>query len=71
MRDVKSALYFVKINSVISSTITFAGQPCATLPPYTKDMPAMSIWLNGMLLGQFLGLLEMFYSSLSKSPMLN
>ena len=71
LRDVAIALYFVKINSVVSSTITFAAQACATLPPYTKDMSARSIWLNGMLLGQFLDLLQMFCSSLSKSPLLS
>ena len=71
LRDVATALYFVKINSVASSTITFAAQACATLPPYTKDMSARSIRLGGMLLGQFLSLLQMFCSSLSKTPLLS
>ena len=71
LRDVATTLYFVKINSVVPSTITFTAQACATLPPYTKDMPARSIRLDDMLLGQFLGLLQMFYFSLSKSPMLS
>ena len=39
LRDVATALYFVKINSVVSFTITFAVQACATLPPYTKGGP--------------------------------
>ena len=71
LRDVVTALYFVKINSVVPSTITFAAQACATLPPYTKDMSVRSIWLDDMLLDQFLVLLQMFCSGLSKSPMLS
>ena len=71
LRDVATALYFLKINSVVPSTIRFAAQSCATLPPHTKDMPARSIWLGGMLLGQFLGLLQMFCFGLSKSAMLS
>ena len=70
-RDVATALYFFKINSVVSSTITFAAQACATLASYTKDMAARSIRLGGVLLGQFLGLLQMFCSSLSKLPKLS
>ena len=38
LRDLATALYLFKINSVVSSTITFATQACATLAPYTKDM---------------------------------
>ena len=71
LRDVATALYLFKINSVVSSTITFAAQACATLAPYTKDMAAGSIRLGGVLLGQFLGLLQMFYSGLSKTPLLS
>ena len=71
LRDVATALYLFKINSVVSSTITFAAQACATLAPYTKDMAVGSIQLGGVLLGQFLGLLQMFCSGLSKSPMLS
>jgi hypothetical protein len=71
LRDVATALYFIKINLVVLSTITFTAQACATLPPYTKDMPGWSIRLGGMLLGQFLGLFQMFCSGLSKSPKLN
>ena len=71
LRDVATALYLFKINSVVSSTITFATQACATLALYTKDMAAGSIRLGGVLLGQFLSLLQMFCSSLSKSPMLS
>ena len=56
LRDVATALYFFKINSVVSSTISFAAQACVTLVLYTKDMVAGSIWLGGVLLGQFLGL---------------
>jgi hypothetical protein len=67
LRDVATALYFVKINSVVSSTITFIAQACVILPPYIKDMPVNSIRLSGMLLGQFLGLLQMFCFGLSKS----
>jgi hypothetical protein len=70
LRDVATELYFVKINSVVSSTIMFAAEACATPAPYTKDMAAGSIWLGGVLFGQFLGLLQMFYFSLSKSPLL-
>ena len=69
--DVATALYFFKINSVVSSTIMFAAQACATLAPYTKDMAAGSIRLGGVLLGQFLGLLQMFSSGLSKMSLLN
>ena len=69
LRDVATALYLFKINSVVSSTITFATQACATLAPYTKDMAAGSIRLDGVLLGQFLGLLQMFCSGLSKTPL--
>ena len=69
LRDVATVLYLFKINSVVSSAITFATQACATLAPYTKDMAAGSIQLGGVLLGQFLGLLQMFCSGLSKSPM--
>ena len=71
LRDVATALYFLKINSVVSSTITFAAQACATLPPYSKDMSVRSIRLGGLLLGQFLGILQMFCSGFSKSPMLS
>jgi hypothetical protein len=71
LRDIATALYFVKINSVVSSTIMFAAQACATLPPYTKYMPVRSIQLGVMLLGQFISLLQMFYSSVSKSPKLS
>ena len=71
LRDVATALYFVKINSIVSSTITFAAQACATLALYTKDMEAGSIRLGGVLHGQFLGLLQMFCSSLSKTPLLS
>ena len=71
LRDVATSLYLFKINSVVSSTITFATQTCATLAPYTKDMAAGSIRLGGVLLGQFLGLLQMFNSSLSKTPLLS
>jgi hypothetical protein len=71
LRDIATALYFVKINLVVFSTIMFAAQACATLPPYTKDMSARSIRLGDMLLGQLLDLLQMFYSGLSKSPMVN
>ena len=71
MRDVATALYLFKINSVVSSTITFAAQACATLAPYTKDMVAGSIRLDGVLLGQFLSLLQMFYSGLSKTHLLS
>ena len=49
----------------------FAAQACATLAPYTKDMVAGSIRLDGVLLGQFLGLLQMFCSGLSKMPLLS
>ena len=69
LRDVATALYLFKINSVVSSTITFAAQACATLVP--KDMAAGSIRLGGVLLGQFLGLLQMFSFSLSKTPLLS
>ena len=62
LRDVATALYLFKINSVVSSTITFAAQACATLAPYTKDMAAGSIRLGGVLLGQFIGLLQIFCS---------
>jgi hypothetical protein len=61
LRDVATALYFVKINSVVSSTITFATHACATLPPYTKYKLARSIRLDDMLLGQVLGLLQMCF----------
>jgi hypothetical protein len=71
MRDVASALYFVKINLVVSSTITFAAQAFATLPLYTKDMSGKSIRLGSILLGQFLSFLQMFCSGLSKSPKLS
>ena len=71
LRDVATALYFFKINSVVSSTIMFTAQACATLAPYTKDMAAGSIRLGGVLLGQFLGLLQMFCSGLSKTPLLS
>ena len=71
LRDFATALYFVKINSVVLSTITFTSQACATLTSYTKDMAVGSIRLGGVLLGQFLGLLQMFCSGLSKSPMLS
>jgi hypothetical protein len=71
LRDVATALYFVKINSAILSTVMFVAQACATLPPYTKDMLTRSIWFGDMLLGQFLGVLQMFCSGLSKSLMLN
>ena len=71
LRDVATALYLFKINSVVSSTITFAAQACATLALYTKDMAAGSIQLDGVLLGQFLGLLQMFSSGLSKTPLLS
>ena len=71
LRDVATALYLFKINSVVSSTITFAAQACATLAPYTKDMAAGSIRLDGVLLGQFLGLLQMFSSGLAKTPLLS
>ena len=71
LRDVATALYLFKINSVVSSTITFAAQAGATLAPYTKDMAAGSIRLSGVLLGQFLGLLQMFCSGLSKTPLLS
>ena len=71
LRDVATALYLFKINSVVSSTITFAAQACATLAPYTKDMAAGSIRLGGVLLGQFLSLLQMFSSGLSKTPLLS
>ena len=71
LRDVATALYLFKINSVVSSTITFAVEACATLAPYTKDMAAGSIRLGGVLLGQFLGLLQMFSSGLSKMPLLS
>ena len=71
LRDIATALYLFKINSVVSSTITFAAQACATLAPYTKDLAAGSIWLGGVLLGQFLGLLQMFCSDLSKTPLLS
>ena len=70
-RDVATALYLFKINSVVSSTITFAAQACATLAPYTKDMVAGSIQLGGVLLGQFLSLLQKFCSDLSKMPLLS
>ena len=42
-----------------------------TLAPYTKDIAAGSIRLSGVLLGQFLGLLQMFCSGLSKTPLLS
>ena len=71
LRDVATVLYLFKINSVVSSTITFAAQACATLAPYTKDMASGSIWLGGVLFGQFLGLLQMFSSGLSKTPLLS
>ena len=71
MRDVATALYFFKINSIVSSTITFVAQACATLALYTKDMAAGSIRLGGVLLGQFLGLLQMFCFGLSKSSKLS
>jgi hypothetical protein len=71
LRDVATALYFVKINLIVSSIITFTTHACATLPPYTKDMSARSIRLGDMLLGQFLGLLQMLCFGLSKSPMLS
>ena len=71
LRDVATVLYLFKINLVVSSTITFAAQTCATLASYIKDMAAGSIQLGGVLLGQFLGLLQMFCSSLSKSPLLS
>jgi hypothetical protein len=71
LRDIATALYFVKINSIVLSTITFVAQACPTLPLYTKDMSARSIQLGGMLLGQFLSLLQMFYSGLSKLPKLS
>ena len=60
LRDVATILYFVKINSVVSSTITFTTQACATLASYTKDMAVGFIRLGGVLLGKFLGLLQMF-----------
>ena len=69
LRDVATTLYLFKINSVVSSTITFAAQACATLAPYTKDMAARSIRLDGVLLGEFLGLLQMFSFGLSKMPL--
>ena len=71
LRDVAIALYLLKINSVVSSTITFAAQACVTLAPYTKDMAARSIRLGGVLLGQFLSLLQMFSSGLFKTPLLS
>ena len=71
LRDVATALYLFKINSVVSSTITFVAQACATLAPYTKDMAAGSIRLGGVLLGQFLSLLQMLCSGLSKMPLLS
>ena len=71
LRDVATALYFFKINSVVSSTITFVAQDCATLAPYTKYMAVGSIRLGGVLLGQFLGLLQMFYYGHSKMPLLS
>ena len=70
-RDVATALYLFKINLVVSSTITFADQACATLAPYTKDMASGSIWLDGVLFGQFLGLLQIFCYGLSKTPLLS
>ena len=71
LRDVATAFYLFKINSVVSSTITFAAQTCATLAPYTKDMTAGSIRLGGVLLGQFFGFLQMFSSGLSKTSLLS
>ena len=71
LRNVATTLYFFKINSIVSSYITFVTQACATLAPYTKDMVAGSIWLGGVLLSQFLGLLQMFSSGLSKMLLLS
>ena len=74
LRDVATALYIFKINSVVSTTITFAAQACATLAPYTKDMAAGSIRLGGVLLGQCLGLSKMpllSYIPLRKFPPLD
>ena len=71
LRDVATALYLFKINSIVSSTITFAAQACATIASYTKDMAARFIRLGGVLLGQFLDLLQMFSSGLSKTPLLS
>ena len=71
LRDVVTALYFFKINSVVPSTITFTAQAYATLAPYTKDMAAGSIWLGGVPLGQLLGVFQMFSSGLSKMPLLS
>ena len=71
LRDVAIALYLFKINSVVLSTITFAAQACAPLTPYTKDIATGSIRLGGVLLGQFLGLLQMFSSGLAKMPLLS
>jgi hypothetical protein len=71
LRDVATVLDFIQINSEVSSTMSFPTHVCATLPSYTKDVPVRSIRLGGMLLGQFFGLLQMFMSSLSKSPKLS
>ena len=70
LRDVATALYHFKINSVVSSTIMFSAQACATPAPYTKNMAAGSIRLGGVLLGQFLSLLQMFCFDHSKMPLL-
>ena len=71
LRDVATALYIFKINSVVSSTITFTAEACATLAPYTKNMAAGSIRLDDVLLGQFLGLLQIFCTGLSKTSLLS
>ena len=68
LRDIATALYFVKINSVVSSIMTFVVQACATLAPYTKDMAAGSIRLGGVLLGKFLGFLQMSALAFPKRP---
>ena len=51
LKDIATTLYLFKINSVVSSTITFSAQAYATLALYTKDMAAGSIRLDGVLLG--------------------
>ena len=68
LRDVATALYLFKINMIVSSTITFVAQACATLAPYTKDMAAGSIRHGGVLLGQFFSLFKCLASTFPKRP---
>ena len=65
LRDVATALYFLKIHSVVATTITFTAQGHATLGSYIVNLPVWFIGLGGMLLRPTLNVVQMFFSSLS------